>query len=496
MKNDLDFLIKKLLSNTPYQYRGIVLESISWAQKFHAAHKRLSGENYIFHSCRVANTVAEFNSDVDSIIAAIVHSILYKVEEDKLESYLEEIEMSFGGEVCSLLRILKEINQGTSSSQTDRKVITKYILNNSSDIRAVLIKLADVLDDMRTIEYLSEEQISDKAHKVFEIYGPLSSYLNLEDMRKEIEEIAFKFSKPEEFKFISEKMEKEGLNEKLLSKYIIQLEEMTSDILDYKPKIFGRIKSKYSILKKLKKLENEGKETLLSSINDRIAISIITQKEEDCFLIKMFLEEKVQLEEKKTDDYITIPKPNGFQALQVSALFKDIKDVFIEIQILTYRMYYINTYGPASHLAYKASQNRFAKPTDSFNWIKDLHRKITKSKNLRKQSRTVPIKADIFKENIYVFTPNGEIIELPNNSTGLDFAYRIHTQVGHKAMFIKVDGVKKNLNEVLNTGQEVEVLLSNEKKYPNPKWLDFIKTDSAKEKIKKGLKEKANNINT
>jgi len=487
MEHDLDYLTKELIRKVPRQYKDLVLDSIAWAQKFHATHKRLSGENYIFHTLRVANISADFNLDVDSIIVSIVHSVLYKCEKGDLDSVLLEIDEKFDGEVCKLLKILGKINQGTDSDETAKKTITRYVLSNSEDIRPVLIKLADVLDDVRTIEFLPKEEIKLKAEKVFDIYAPLSSYLNLEEVRKELEEIAFRVTKPEDYAVIQDKMEKEGLNQDLMGKYVKELDSLISNILDYKPKIFGRIKSKFSIYKKLKKLESEGQTTSLANINDRIAISIITQTEEDCFLVKMCLEEKAQIDEKKTDDYITNPKPNGFQALQISAYFPNVHDVSVEVQILTYRMYYINTYGPASHLAYKASKTRFAKPTDSFNWIKQLHRKIMRSKHLRKQSRSVPICADIFKENIYIFTPKGRIIELPKESTALDFAYRVHTKIGDKAMFANVDGSRKNLDAILKTGQVVEIITSNQDKYPNRNWLKFAKTDSAREKIRKAL---------
>jgi GTP diphosphokinase / guanosine-3',5'-bis(diphosphate) 3'-diphosphatase len=422
----------------------------------------------------------------------VVHSVLYKCEEGTLNRILLEIDEKFGGEVCKLLKILGKINRGTDSDETDKKTITRYILSNSEDIRPVLIKLSDVLDDVRKIEFLPEHDVKVKAEKVFDIYAPLSAYLNLEEVRKELEEIAFRVTKPEDYEVIEEKMEKEGLNQDLLGRYVKELENLTIDILDYKPKVFGRIKSKFSIYKKLKKIENEGKTTALSNINDRIAISIITQSQEDCFLVKMCLEEKAKIDEKKTDDYITNPKPNGFQALQISAYFSDVHDVFVEIQILSYKMYYINTYGPASHLAYKASKTRFAKPTDSFDWIKQLHRKIMRSKHLRKQSRSVPICAEIFRENVYIFTPKGRIIELTKGSTALDFAYRVHTKIGDKAMFANVDGKREDLDFVLKTGQIVEIITSNQDKYPNRDWLKFVKTDSAKEKIRRalGMKDK------
>ncbi len=490
--HNLEALVQELIKKVPKQYSDLVLESISWAQKYYAGQNRLSGENTIFHALRVANNALDLHLDTNSVIVAIIHSLLKDENEDLLPKVSEEIKEKFGQEVLELMQILRKINQGTDSIETDKKIITRYVLRNSEDVRSILIKICDVLDDLRTVGYLPEEMIKEKAEKVFDIYAPLCSYLNLEPIKKEMEEIVFKHTKPEDYKVIAQKMEDEGLNNELLAMYISGIEKITSDILDYKPKVFGRIKSKYSMYNKLRKLENEGKGTALSKIKDRIAISLLARNEDDCFLIKMALEDKIIVNDQETDDYITQPKPNGFRALQISVSCPEIKDIFIEVQVLTYQMYYINTYGPASHIAYKASKTRFAKPTDSFNWVEDLHKQILNCESCREQSRSVPIKADIFKNYIYVFTPGGRIIELNKDATALDFAYRVHTKIGHKAMFAQVDGERKELSAILETGQVVNIVTSKQDKFPKREWLDFTVADSTKEKIRKALKIKSN----
>lgn len=489
MKNDLDVLTKNLLDKVPNEYNSLVLEVIAWAQKEYAGLNRLSGENTIFHALRVANIAADSHLDTNSIIVSILHCVLNNEYKEKREWIFKEVEENFGKEVLELLETLDMINQGTDSEETDMKIVTRYVLRNSEDSRAILIKIFDVLDDLKTINYLPEEDIKLKTRKVFDIYGPLCSYLNLEPVKKEMEETVFKLTKPEEYAIIEEKMKKEGLDEDLLNNYIEKLKGVTN-ILDYKPKIFGRIKSKYSMYNKLKKLEKEGQGTALSKIKDRIAITIITNSKDDCFLLKMALEEKVKINENETDDYITEPKPNGFQALQMSIQCPEIKDIFVEVQILTHKMYYINTYGPASHIAYKASKNRFAKPTDSFNWLENLHKEILKCQTLSKQSRSVPIKASIFENYIYIFTPKGKIIELNKDATALDFAYRVHTRIGHNATFAQINGQTSDLSAKLETGDVVNIITSNQDKYPNRNWLDFATADSTKEKIRKGLRMK------
>ncbi len=494
MNHDLELTTQELLKKISNEYAEIVSESISWAKEKYIGQNRLSGENDIFHALRVANTAGDLHLDTDSIITSILHCILNNEHKDVLDNNYKEVEEKFGQEVVKLLETLRKINQGTDSDETSRKIITRYVLRNSEDIRPILIKIFDVLDDVRTIEYLSEEAIKLKAKKVFDIYGPLCSYLNLELIKKEIEEKVFKYTKNEEYLVIEEKMKKENLTEDLLDQYIDELEKIT-DIVGYKPKIYGRVKSKYSMYNKLKKLENEGAGTALSKIKDRMAITIITRSKDDCFLVKMALEDKAIIDEKETDDYINEPKPNGFQALQMSIKCPDIKDMFVEVQILTHKMYYINTYGPASHIAYKASKCRFAKPSDSFNWLEVLHKQIIKCQSLSTQSRSVTIKADIFKNYIYLFTPKGRIIELPKDATALDFAYRVHTRIGHNATFAQVNGETKELSSKLKTGDIVNIITSNQDKFPNRNWLDFVIADSTKEKIRKALKNKSSKEN-
>lgn len=494
MKNDLNASRKEIIEKVPQEYKELVDQSISWAQKEYKEHYRLSGENSLFHALRVANMAADLHLDTDSTIVSILHCVLNDEHDENRERMYKEIEEKFGKEILDLLETLHMINRGTDSDETGMKIITRYVLRNSEDIRPILIKIFDVLDDVRTIHYLPEDSIKLKAKKVFNIYGPLCSYLNLQPIKKEIEEIVFKHTKPEEYRVIEEKMKKESLDEDLLNSYIKKLEELTN-ILDYNRKIFGRIKSKYSMYNKLKKLENEGQGTALAKIKDRMAISIITRSKDDCFLVGLALEEKTNVDMQETDDYITQPKPNGFQALQMSISCPEIKDMFVEVQILTHKMYYINTYGPASHIAYKASKNRFAKPTDDFDWLEILHKQIINCQKLSKQSRSVPIKADIFDDYIYVFTPKGRIIELTKGATALDFAYRVHTKVGHNATFAQVNDETKELSTKLETGDIVKIITSTQDKYPNRDWMEFAVADSTKEKIRKALKSKSTKEN-
>lgn len=485
METNKETLKQNLYEKVPPQYLDLVKKACNLMEEFHLGERRLSGEEYACHPLRVAITAAEMNLDTNSILTSLIHNTM----EGKREEVLQKVVDEFGEDVKYLLLILEEINKGTASEETDKRTVTRYILGNAKDIRPILIKLCDVLDDMRTIDYLPNDLIKIKATKIFDIYGPLAEYLNLGDIKKEIEEIAFMKIKPEDYDVISQKIVSENINNELFSRYIRILEE-TSEIVGYIPQIFGRIKSKYSIYNKLKKYESEGLGTGLSNIKDMIAFSVILQTEEDCYLYKMALEDVGIIKDEYTDNYIQDPKPNGYRAIQLTLSLPQIREMDIEIHILTQEMYYANTYGPASHIAYKASKARYSKATEQFKWVEDIHNQIKEAQKSSKQERSIPITANIFENNIYVFTPKGRIIEMQKDSTALDFAYRVHTKIGHNAVRAKIDGIPKDLSEKIKTGQVIEILTSSHDKYPNADWLNIATSYSAKEKIRKALKMK------
>ncbi len=481
--------IKKILELVPDRFEELVKKAITLAQTNHQGQIRYSGEEVFTHLLDVALKVAEVKLDTNSIIAALLHQSLSDTYNDSQEqgSNREYILKTFGEDVINLVENLEKINEATKTFNTvNHQTITKYLLSTSDDIRPALIKVCDALDNVQTITFVPKERMEDFCLKVFNIYAPIAEYLNVRPIQKELEEIAFKAYRPEEYERISRLLSRNKINDELKERYIEQLQLIT-DILGYKPKIFGRVKSIFSTYKKLKKYQDEGKGTHLSDVKDLLAFSILTQKEEDCFKIAQAIKQLTIENEKEFDDYITHPKPNGYSAIQITTQIPEISDLEIEIIILTHEMYYTNTYGPASHIAYKASMSRFSKATNEFEWVEQIHSAIDEHINLRETERSIPITGSIFKNQIFALTPKGMIVELQKGDTVLDFAYKIHTEIGNMAVSAKVNGVSARLSKKLESGDTVEIVTDPKKKKPSEKFLEYAHSISTIKKIERAL---------
>jgi guanosine-3',5'-bis(diphosphate) 3'-pyrophosphohydrolase len=490
MNIDKEKIIKNIIEAVPDKYEDIVHEAILYIDNLHKGQKRENGEDWVIHNLKVAQYCADMKTDTDTIISALFHDFSdFDTEEPtKEEIFVKE---KFGENVFNIIYANRQINKATASEETDYNVITKYILKNSKDIRPLLIKLADVSHNSESLDILSEENKHTVIKKILNIYGPLAEYLNLNVLKKKIEENAFQAYKPEEYQYIEEELEKFGISQTLLKKYLIKLEEYTSSF-EYKPQIEGRIKSKYSIYNKLKKYEKEKQKPSIKTLSDLIALRIITKTEDDCYHFLEKLMDHADLIYDEFNDYIMQPKPNGYRAIQGPLKFPEISDLEVEVQIMTHEMYYCNTYGPASHIAYKASRRRFAEVTDKYNWVENLHRAINEHINKRETERSLPITCNIFANETFVFTPHGKIIELEKGCTALDFAYTVHTQIGYSAVGAKVNGRAASLDTVLKTGDIVEIKTQNNKKYPNEDTLKYVKSKRARTKIYQGLTKARN----
>lgn len=479
-------LIKEILRIIPDRYEDIVQKAISFAEELNRGKKRETGEDWILHSLNVAYICAEMKADTDTIISAILHDFS-NFDTEAITEKEKYVLDTFGEDVFNLIKAARRINKATASEETDYSVITKYILKNSEDIRPVLIKLADVSHNSESLDILNERNKGIVTKKIFNIYGPLAEYLNLFPLKKKIEENAFKISKPEEYEYIEKELKRLGINDDLKEKYLNILKRYGENFR-YIPQIEGRIKSKYSIYNKFKKFEKEGLDFKMENIKDLIAFRIITKTEDDCYKFLEKLMDTAEINYDLFDDYIMKPKPNGYRAIQGPLKFKDVSEVLeVEVQIMTHEMHYFNTYGPASHIAYKASRKRFAESTDKYNWVEDLHKAIEENINNRGTKRSLPIKCDIFKNRTFVFTPKGKILELENGCTALDFAYLLHTQIGYSATGANINGKAVSLDTVLNTGDIVEIKTDKKKKYPSENSLKMVNSKSAKSKIYRGI---------
>jgi len=480
-------LIQNLKNTCPKKYLDSIEKAISVTTLYHKGQKRLSGDPYVNHSLRVAITLSQMGMATNTIIAGLLHNCITNSPQ-KTKEISEKISQMFGDDVLKLIKLCNGINKATSSPQTDYTIITKFILNNAKDLRPVLIKLADTLDNVRTIEYMPSERLGSKIQKIFHVYAPLAEYLNLDRIKKELEERALEIYRPYEYSQIKKKLEENHFTKEIKNKYVGYLNNILSDISP-QPFVQGRVKSIYSIYKKLDKQLKEGNSIDISSIRDLLAFRAITNSTENCFNILEKIMDHGDILTEEFDDYISNPKPNGYKALQGPVILHEMMPSVVEIQIVTQYIHYHNTYGPASHIAYKESQSRYTKPTDKYDWVEEIHKEINKHIAAREGKKTILIPVNIFPSNVYGITPKGKIIQLDKGDTVVDFAYKVHTDIGNSMVSAKVNGKAVKLDYNIQTGDIIEIKTQIGKKSVKQDWLKYANSNSTQYKIQRSWKK-------
>ncbi len=470
---------KRILKWIPKKFLPEVKKSIEYAKKYYKDKKRFNGDPMIIHTLNVATDLKEMKMDTATVIAAILHEVDLNTEE-------ENIKENFGEEIFFLIQDSKRVRDVTEATDTDTEIIIKYILNSSKDLRPVILKILDKKNDVDTIKNIPVEKKKEALNKALNIYSVLAEYLHFEEIKKEIEENAFKEYLPTEYESISKKLKENNINSTLFTKYKKILEENMIDISP-KPSIAGRIKSKYSIYKKLKKYEKEWINPKIDSLEDLIAFRIVFKDEDNCYKGLEKLMDNAEIHYERFDDYISNPKKNGYKAMHFPMRFPQISPLYIEMQILTDDMYFTNTYGSASHIAYKASKSRYANPTNEYHWVKEIQEQIEECQEKSNKVFSIPIKADIFEEEAFAFTPKNKIIPLEKGDTVLDFAYRLHTHIGNSATGAKVNGKPASLSSIVQTGDVVEIKTDKNKNHQQEKALQYSNSESTRSKIKKSL---------
>ncbi len=492
ISNNKEELLELLSKKISKEYRKELYKAAEIAEEFYENEKRFSGNNVLIHALKTALIVEEINLDFNSILCTIFHEVYRIKKDEEYEYFLEMVKNNFGYDVYELLKILKSISLMTKK-QSEAGAINRYILKKSQDLRVLFIRLADRLHNARTIEYLPIEKQKKLASKLLNIYSPLAEYLNLINIKIEFDNIAFRIRYPEEYERIYEFIEERGLDDQCVVEDVQELlvESVKESVKE--PVIFGRIKGLYSIYKKQKKYANEGKPSRISDMNDILAFTIIVENVDKCYQSASNLIGDFDLVEGSYEDYISNPKPNGFKEIQLSIQIKGITDVNTEVQIMTLEMYHHNTYGQASHFAYKLAGERYASPSSEFKWVKEVREQIKKSQD-EHLGRSHPMPSTIFQENVFVWTPNEEIINLPLGAKPLDFAYTIHTDIGDRAYRCKVNGELKDWSYNLQGGDVVEIITHPDRKYKyavKREWLQHVVTSRARNKIKQALRKKS-----
>ena len=455
------------------------LEQIDSAYKYakekHKGQFRKTGEPYIIHPLQVAYILTSIKADKETIIAALLHDTIEDTETSK-----KDIEEKFGENVARLVDGVTKINNINVS--TDNEYLTSYykkiIVGMSEDVRVIIIKLADRLHNMRTLYALPHEKQKKKAKETLEILAPIAHRLGMNKIKSELEELSLKYLKPEAYNDVVEKLNKTKAERE---EYVKKMMDEVSDLLNkngIKHEIKGRAKSIYSIYKKLDKGRS------FNDIYDLLAIRILVEKEQECYLALGLIHSKYKPIPKRFKDYIAMPKTNLYQTLHTTVI--GLEGNFFEIQIRTYDMDEIAENGIASHWAYKEQKDAAVEMQNITEQKLQFYKSIIELKEdkLTNEDFMDKVKNEVLNNNIYVYTPKGDVIELPKGATPIDFAYKIHSAVGDKLTGAIVNNNMVPLTYELNDTDVVKVITNNNSKGPSREWLNIVKTTGAKNKIK------------
>ncbi len=454
----------------------LVEKAYNFSLEAHSGQLRESGESYITHPLGVAMLLTELELDLVTIIAGLMHDV---VEDTPVT--LEEIRREFGEEVAALVDGVTKLSRldFTSKEEQQAETLRKMFIAMAQDIRVVLIKLADRTHNLRTLRYLNTHKQKEIARETLEIYAPLAHRLGIYMIKWELEDLAFRYMQPEEyFQLVDKLAKKRREREKFINRIIWILQDYLSES-SIEAEIQGRPKHLFSIYNKMK---NQGKD--LNEIYDLTAIRIIVDTVKDCYHTLGIVHTIWKPIPGRFKDFIAMPKPNMYQSLHTTVFAAE--NELAEIQIRTWDMHRTAEYGIAAHWRYKEKAKDDEVMDDKLTWLRQLLEWQHDYRDARDFIKD--LKGDLFTDEVFVFTPKGDVIDLPSGSVTLDFAYKIHTDVGNRCTGAKVNGRLVSLDYQLKTGDMVEVVTSKQGS-PSRDWLKLVKTSHAKNKIRNWFKK-------
>ena len=475
----LQELIEKIKKYAPNGDIDLVKKAYYYGKEAHDGQLRKSGEPYFIHPIAVANILCDMELDMQTIAAGLLHDVV----EDTEFTY-EDIEREFSKEVADLVDGVTKLGQikYKSKEETQAENLRKMFLAMSKDIRVILIKLADRLHNMRTLKFMPPEKAKEKATETLEIYGGIASRLGIYKVKWELEDIALRYIDSDGYYDLVEKVaKKRSQREAYIERIVEILKEKFKDV-NINCDIYGRPKHFYSIYRKMEKKHKDFEE-----IYDLMAVRIIVNSVKDCYAVLGMVHTLWKPIPGRFKDYIAMPKPNMYQSLHTIVLGPDGEP--LEIQIRTKEMHNIAEYGIAAHWKYKEGKSNVkeTKLEEKLQWLRQM---LEWEKDLKDPQEFMDaLKDDVFNSQVYVFTPKGDVIELPAGSTPLDFAYRVHTNVGNKCVGAKINGRIVTLDYKLQNGNIVEILTSANSCGPSRDWINIVKTPNAKSKIRHWFKK-------
>ena len=470
-------LIEMIKSYQPDETCENIRKAYELADEAHKEQKRVNGDPYILHPLAVAEILADMEIDTTTITASLLHDVV-----EDTEYTLEDIERIFGKEVAFLVDGVTKLNRLDYRTKEDQQVnsMRKMFLAMAKDIRVVVIKLADRLHNMRTLKYMRSEKQKRIAQETLEIYAPLAHRLGIFNIKWELEDLSFRYMEPDKYYDLVDQMkEKRKVREEIVNEAIDVLKKtLTESSISFE--INGRPKHFYSIYKKMKKDNRD-----LSQIYDLYAIRVIVDTVQDCYGVLGIVHSLWKPLPYRFKDYIAMPKPNNYQSLHTTVI--GTRGQPVEIQIRTWDMHHIAEYGVAAHWRYK--EGRASQKATGFDekmgWLRNL---LEWQDTSNPQEFVNALKLDAFSDEVFVFTPRGDVIDLPQGAIPIDFAYRIHTDVGHRCVGAKVNGKIVPLDYALKNGDIVEVITSKTGK-PSLDWLKIVGSSESRSKIRNWFKK-------
>ena len=463
-----------ILKHMPGADMALIDKAVEYANAKHQYQKRKDGSPYIIHPLAVAQVIAELGLDMDAILGALLHDCI----EDTDASH-EEIEKIFGATVAELVEGVTKLTRAdfSTSEQAQMENLRKMFMAMSKDIRVVLIKIADRLHNMRTMQYQTPAKQLKKCRETMDIYAPLAHRLGMQRIKWELEDLSLNYLAPNDYEMITSYLDKHHeQDEKFMRTIQDSITERLSS-MGIPSTTYGRIKHVYSIYRKM-----QTQNKTMDELYDIYAFRVIVDSIPDCYNVLGHIHDLFNLVPGRFKDYISTPKPNMYQSLHTTVIGK--QGIPFEVQIRTWEMHQTAEYGIAAHWKYK--QGSGGGSEKDFEWVRRL---LETQQDSDAEEFVQSMKIDMFDDEVFVYTPKGRIVSLPNGSTPIDFAYAIHSGVGNSMIGAKVNNRIANIDTKLRNGDIVEILTSKSAKGPSRDWLTICKSNQARTKIKQWFKK-------